>query len=69
MGLPVEDRMLACNHHPHLHQELRKLLARSKRRFLHGMPHLYFKSFYEIGRREAKEAHALIAEQVPLLAA
>ena len=39
------------------------------RRFLHGMPHLYFKSFYEIGRREAKEAHALIAEQVPLLAA
>ena len=39
------------------------------RRFLHGMPHLYFKSFYEIGRKKAKEAHDRIAEQIPLLAA
>lgn len=39
------------------------------RRFLHGMPHLYFKSFYEIGRKKAKEAQDQIAEQLPLLAA
>lgn len=39
------------------------------RRYLHGMPHLYFKSFYELGRKQAKDAHALIAEQIPLLAA
>ena len=39
------------------------------RRFLHGMAHLYFKSFYEIGRKKAKEAHDRIAEQIPLLAA
>ena len=39
------------------------------RRFLHGMPHLYFKSFYEIGRKKAKEAQDRIAEQIPLLAA
>ena len=39
------------------------------RRFLHGMAHLYFKSFYEIGRKKAKDAHDRIAEQIPLLAA
>ena len=39
------------------------------RRFLHGMPHLYFKSFYEIGRKKAKVAYDRVAEQIPLLAA
>lgn len=39
------------------------------RRYLHGMPHLYFKAFYVIGRKEARQAHDLAAEQIPLLAA
>lgn len=39
------------------------------RRYLHGMPHLYFRSFYEMGRKAAREARATIADQMPLLAA
>lgn len=39
------------------------------RRYLHGMPHLYFQSYYEIGMQTGKDMHAGIARRVPLLAA
>ena len=36
------------------------------RRFLHGMPHLYFKAFYQIGRKDAADQ---MSKQPALLAA
>jgi hypothetical protein len=36
------------------------------RRYLHGMPHLYFKAFYQIGRKDAADQ---MSKQPALLAA